>query len=42
MGITLERASEEFLPDLLQYAPSDYDPDKQERMRRFRKSGVTP
>ena len=39
MGITLERASENFLPDLLQYAPK-YDPDKQERMRRFRKSGV--
>lgn len=41
VGITLERVSEDFLPDLLQYSPSDYDPDKQERMRRFRKSGVT-
>ena len=42
VGITLEDASEEFLPDLLQYDPSDYDPDKQERMLHFRKSGVTP
>lgn len=42
VGITLECAAENFLPDLLKYDPSDYDPDKQERMRRFRKSGVTP
>ena len=40
VGITLECAAENFLPDLLQYAPK-YDPGKQERMRRFRKSGVT-
>ena len=40
VGITLERVSVEFLPDLLRYAPSEYDPDKQERMRRFRRSGV--
>ena len=42
VGFTLSRVSEDILPLLLQYAPSDYDPDKQERMRRFRKSGVTP
>ena len=42
VGITLECAAENFLPDLLKYDPSDYDPPKQERMRRFRKSGVTP
>lgn len=41
VGITLECAAENFLNDLLQYSPSDYDPDKQERMRRFRKSSVT-
>lgn len=40
VGITLECAAKNFLPDLLKYAPSDYDPDKQDRMRRFRKSGV--
>ena len=40
VGITLECAAENFLYDLLQYAPSEYDPDKQERMRRFRRSGV--
>lgn len=40
VGITLEHAVENFLPDLLKYAPSDYDPPKQERMRDFRKSGV--
>ena len=28
------------LPALLKHAPSDYDPPEQERMRRFRKSGV--
>ena len=39
VGITLERASENVLPDLLKYAPK-YDPDKQERMRRFRRSSV--
>ncbi len=42
VGITLECAAENFLPDLLQYDLSHYNPDKQERMRRFRKSGVTP
>ena len=41
VGLTLGRVSEDILPLLLQYAPK-YDPDKQERMRRFRKSGVTP
>ena len=41
VGFTLGRVSENILPLLLQYAPK-YDPDKQERMRRFRKSGVTP
>ncbi len=40
VGITLEGASENFLSDLLKYAPSDYDLLKQERMRQFRKSGV--
>ena len=40
VGFTLGRVSEEILPLLLQFAPK-YDPDKQERMRRFRKSGVT-
>ncbi len=40
VGITLGRVSKDILPLLLQYAPSDYDPPKQERMRRFRKSGV--
>lgn len=39
-GITLEGVSKYLLSELLQYAPSDYDPDKQERMRRFRRSGV--
>ena len=39
VGISLEHAAENFLNDLLQYAPK-YDPDKQERMRRFRRSGV--
>ena len=43
VGFTLGRASENILPLLLKYAPlGEYDPDKQERMRRFRKSGVTP
>ena len=42
VGITLECAAENFLSDLLKFSTSDYDPDKQERMRRFRKSGVTP
>ena len=41
VGFTLGRFSENALPLLLQYAPK-YDSDKQERMRRFRKSGVTP
>lgn len=40
VGVTLECAAENFLPDLLKFSPSDYNPDKQERMRRFRKSGV--
>ena len=40
VGITLECASKYFLADLLKYAPSDYDPPKQERMRRFRRSGI--
>ena len=41
VGFTLGRVSENILPHLLQYAPlGDYDPDKQERMRQFRKSGV--
>ena len=40
VGISLEPVSQDFLPDLLQYAPSEYDPDKQERMRRFRRSSV--
>ena len=40
VGFTLGRVSEDILPLLLQYAPSEYDPDKQERMRRFRRSGV--
>ena len=39
VGFTLGRFSENVLPDLLKYAPK-YDPDKQERMRRFRRSGV--
>ena len=39
VGFTLSRVSEDILPLLLQYAPK-YDPDKQERMRRFRRSGV--
>ena len=38
VGFTLGRVSEYILPHLLQYAP--VDPGKQERMRRFRKSGV--
>lgn len=43
VGFTLGRVSENILPLLLKYAPlGEYDPDKQERMRRFRKSGVTP
>ena len=43
VGFTLARVSENILPLLLEYAPlGEYDPDKQERMRRFRKSGVTP
>lgn len=42
-AFTLGRVSENILPLLLEYAPlGEYDPDKQERMRRFRKSGVTP
>ena len=42
VAFTLGRVSENILPLLVQYAPlGDYDPDKQERMRRFRKSGVT-
>lgn len=41
VGFTLSRVSRNILPLLLQFSPSDYDPDKQERMRRFRKSGVT-
>ena len=39
VGFTLGQVSENVLPLLLQYAPK-YDPDKQERMRRFRKSAV--
>lgn len=43
VGFTLGRVSENILPMLLKYAPlGDYDPDKQERMRDFRKSGVMP
>ena len=43
VGFTLGRVSENILPLLLKYAPlGEYDPDKRERMRRFRKSGVTP
>jgi len=41
VGFTLGRVFGNILPHLLQYAPK-YDPDKQERMRRFRKSRVTP
>ena len=40
VGLTLGRVSENILPLLLQYTPSDYDPSKQERMRRFRRSGI--
>ncbi len=39
VGFTLGHFSENVLPLLLQCAPK-YDPDKQERMRRFRKSRV--
>ena len=41
VGITLECAAENFLSDLLEYAPSEHDPEKQERMRCLRKSSVT-
>ena len=40
VGFTLGRVFEDILPLLLQYTPSEYDPDKRERMRRFRKSSV--
>jgi uncharacterized protein YuzE len=40
VGITLECAAENFLSDLLQYATSEHDPEKQERMRRFRRSSI--
>lgn len=43
VGFTLGRVYENILPLLLKYAPlGEYDPDKQERMLHFRKSGVTP
>ena len=43
VGFTLGHFSENVLPLLLRYAPlEEYDPPKLERMRRFRKSGVTP
>ena len=40
VGFTLGHVSENILPLLLRYAPSEHDPEKQERMRRFRGSNV--
>ena len=43
VGFTLARVSQDILPHLLQYAPNtQYDPDKAERMRRFRKPNPEP
>lgn len=43
VGFTLARVAQDILPHLLQYAPNiQYDPDKADRMRRFRKPNPEP